>query len=116
MAASGLARYRGRPYDGPVVMLRATERRKYHARFEPRDMGWGPHLTGAFSIVDIPGNHEDMVHGEHLSSAIAALAEPLAAAELRAAAARATSRRGPSSPVRSAREPRRARGDQSRSG
>jgi thioesterase domain-containing protein len=49
-------RYRVRPYDGKVVLVRAKIQADWFNRVQ-HDLGWTRLCAGAFSIVDLPGDH-----------------------------------------------------------
>ena len=74
-----LTRYRGRPYDGRVVLLRASTPLPQYP--DPsRSRGWEQFLTGDFEVVEVPGNHNDLL-SDHLTSTLAAMDGRLAAVD-----------------------------------
>jgi thioesterase domain-containing protein len=78
---SALAHYRTRPYGGRTVLFRATDRSEDLVERTTRDLGWAPHVTGSFTIVDVPGTHVGMARGEDLAASVAALERALAEAD-----------------------------------
>lgn len=57
-----------KPYDGNVVLVRASDHSKYGPGVElRRDYGWGRLLTGKLEICDVPGNHVGIIATENLS-------------------------------------------------
>jgi thioesterase domain-containing protein len=69
----GVVDYRARPYDGPVVVFRATE--------EPcasEAVGrWASVATGPFQSYDVPGNHYTLLRAPHVEVLAAALSSAL---------------------------------------
>jgi acetoacetyl-CoA synthetase len=51
--------YRPRPYQGTVLLLRASKR-PLLGPFE-RDLGWGPFVNGGLVVADFPGDHRQMI-------------------------------------------------------
>ncbi len=51
-------RFRPKPYDGHVLIFRSDEVLK--GRLFPRDFGWSDVLTGAYDVIDCPGQHNEM--------------------------------------------------------
>jgi len=70
---SALVHERPRPYSGRVLLLRAMQRPSNAMGPTSRDLDWAPHLTGEFTIVDVPGGHVSMTEAEHLPDAVAAI-------------------------------------------
>jgi thioesterase domain-containing protein len=71
-----LTRYQGRPYGGRVLLLRASAPLPQYP--DPRkSLGWDQFLTGGLEIVEVPGNHNDLL-SDNLSSTLAALQPHLA--------------------------------------
>jgi thioesterase domain-containing protein len=76
---TALTRYPGAPYRGRVLLLRATEPLPQYP--DPRrSRGWDPYLTGDFEIIEVPGNHNELLSA-HLSSTLAAMEGHLAEAD-----------------------------------
>ncbi len=71
-------RYRPKPYDGSVVFFRATQRGRRNI-FYSMDAtgGWGDLAKGGVRVVDLPGNHFNMLSAEHAATAAEKLAEVL---------------------------------------
>jgi thioesterase domain-containing protein len=74
---SAISHYRPRTYSGTTVLLRAMDQPVGNAVSRLHDLGWAPYLTG-FRIIDVPGNHMDMVEGAELRTTVAALETVLA--------------------------------------
>lgn len=56
--------YRPRPYAGRVTLFRATE--TDHQEPGP-DLGWAALAQGGLEIVEVPGDHNTMLHDPHLA-------------------------------------------------
>jgi len=54
-------RFRPRPYDGPILLYVSEENRKLLAT---RDLGWGRLARAGLDIVDLPGNHHELMARE----------------------------------------------------
>jgi len=71
MAIQASRRERGIRYGGPVVLLRAEDRNADSLHDNSADLGWGGYLTGAFTVIGVPGNHEDMPYRDTTAAALA---------------------------------------------
>jgi non-ribosomal peptide synthase protein (TIGR01720 family) len=68
-------RYRPGRFAGPVRLLRAID-----SEITAADYGWGGLLTGAWEVVDVPGNHESVVWPPNVQRVAEVLREQLEAA------------------------------------
>jgi thioesterase domain-containing protein len=57
--------YRPHPYAGRITLFRAQERAL--AAGEPPDLGWAAIAAGGVDIVEVPGDHNTMLHDPHLA-------------------------------------------------
>ncbi|HSN96857.1 MAG TPA: cytochrome P450, partial [Candidatus Nanopelagicales bacterium] len=73
--------YAPRPYDGPALLLRATEgfppgvsnlSRGVRLRFDAADLGWGP-ICPALRVVEVAGDHFSMLLEPHVDRLAAVL-------------------------------------------
>ncbi|WP_162257941.1 hypothetical protein, partial [Kitasatospora sp. Root107] len=63
--ARALERYRARPYDGPVLLFRATDPTPWpvhEPRFDRRDemLGWDEYCTD-LTVIPVPGHHFTLI-------------------------------------------------------
>lgn len=75
--SSAYEKYRPRPYRGPIVLYTSEENR---TRLGNRTLGWAKLATAGLDIIDVPGNHLQMmkpetvaVYGEDLRGRIVAV-------------------------------------------
>ena len=59
-------RYRPKPYDGPVVLVRRSLRAI--SRYLDWKLGWGDVTAGEFDVVEIRGGHGDMLEEPQVQS------------------------------------------------
>ena len=64
--------YRPKPYSGPITVFRAT------STTGPQDMGWGRLAAGPLEVVDVPGDHYDLIKEPHVQVLATALQERIA--------------------------------------
>jgi thioesterase domain-containing protein len=64
--------YKPKPYEGRVVLFRATHAPK-EGSYGPPDLGWGTLTAGGLDIIMIPGDHHSMLQEPN----IAVLAEEM---------------------------------------
>lgn len=67
------AQYRPAPHPGRLVVLRAH--RQPLLRMRPWDLNWGQVVSGPLEVIEVPGNHENLVfppHGRVLARAMRA--------------------------------------------
>jgi thioesterase domain-containing protein len=74
-----LETYSPRPYDGPMVLLRA--RTAALAAWRPPDLGWGPLAKGGLSIKRIRGAHDNILTEPRVHTLAAELQACLSAAQ-----------------------------------
>ncbi|MCB9169811.1 MAG: amino acid adenylation domain-containing protein [Flavobacteriales bacterium] len=55
-----IGNYRPRPYRGPIAIFRAA------ATTGPRDMGWKRLAAGPLEVIDVPGDHYNMIKEPHV--------------------------------------------------
>lgn len=55
MAAAAGAAYGPLPYDGPLTLIRCA------GSLGPPDLGWGKLARGGLELLDVPGNHEEIL-------------------------------------------------------
>jgi thioesterase domain-containing protein len=66
-------RYRGRPWPGRTLVVVARD----DVCAATRAL-WGPHLSGPWSLVRLPGDHEAVLHEPYVSAVAEVLAVALA--------------------------------------
>lgn len=73
-------KYRPQPYDGPLLLFRATERgsEALFFRVEARTNGWGALAGERVRIIDIPGSHQSILRPENGAQAAELLRPHLA--------------------------------------
>jgi thioesterase domain-containing protein/acyl carrier protein len=60
------ASYQPRPYCGGLTLLRATQRPRYNVFFKMDSTnGWGPLCRGDVHLIDVPGNHMNLIDASH---------------------------------------------------
>ncbi len=63
-----------KPYEGDVVLMRATDRSHFGPAVElSPDYGWGKCLAGRLETRDVPGDHMSLVEAEHVDRLAEAL-------------------------------------------
>jgi hypothetical protein len=65
VSAHAAATYFPQPYDGRLVLYRATDQLFF--RVDSLDLGWGQFATGAFETYDVPGDHWSILKGKSAS-------------------------------------------------
>jgi amino acid adenylation domain-containing protein len=75
-----LEAYTPRPYDGPMVLLRA--RTAALSAWRPPDLGWGPLAKGGLSIKKISGAHDNILTEPRVRTLAAELQACLNAAQV----------------------------------
>jgi thioesterase domain-containing protein len=77
-----LRRYRPDAYDGTVLLLRAeVPPRNLDHRWDRHDLGWGPYVRGALTIVDVTGTHSTLADEPHAAATAAAIERVVAPIE-----------------------------------
>jgi len=72
------ATYQPRPYPGHLTLLRATQRPRYNVFFKMDSTnGWGPLCSGGVHVIDIPGNHMNLIDAAHAPTTAEALMREL---------------------------------------
>ena len=65
VSAHAAATYFPQPYDGRLVLYRATDQLFF--RVDSLDLGWGQFATGAFETYNVPGDHWSILKGKSAS-------------------------------------------------
>jgi acyl transferase domain-containing protein/thioesterase domain-containing protein len=88
------ARYEPQPYDGPVLLCRASQGYTPYLNAGPC-LGWQAHMRGELRVVEIDGSHVSMLSGHGLTQLVQGLRD-----ELQRADERQGERPGKPAPVR----------------
>jgi thioesterase domain-containing protein len=76
-------RYRASPYDGPIVLIRSSQK-TVEGLFDYDPLrGWGPFATGGIDLRAVPGRHIDLLREPHVCAVAAELADAAKAARPR---------------------------------
>ncbi len=68
------SRYRASPYDGPIVLIRSSQR-TVEGLFDYDPLrGWGPFATGGIDLRPVPGRHIDLLREPHVRAVAAEVA------------------------------------------
>jgi len=77
------SRYRARPYDGPIVLIRSSQP-TVEGLFDYDPLrGWKPFAAGAVDLRAVPGRHIDLLREPHVRAVAAELADAAEAARQR---------------------------------
>jgi thioesterase domain-containing protein len=74
--ARAFTSYEAKPYDGKLVLLRASERPDTRTQH-----GWEALVTGGVEVVDLPGSHMSMMRKPLIANVAQALQERIVSAE-----------------------------------
>lgn len=69
------ANYRPRPYDGQLLLFRATKHYPDRIVFkiDSRTNGWGPVVGSGLRVIDVPGRHDSVLSPEYSAEAASLL-------------------------------------------
>jgi thioesterase domain-containing protein len=74
------SRYRASPYDGPIVLIRSSQK-TVEGLFDYDPLrGWGPFVTGGIDLREVPGRHIDLLREPYVRAVAAELADAVKAA------------------------------------
>jgi amino acid adenylation domain-containing protein len=68
------SRYRASPYDGPIVLIRSSQKGVENLFDYDPLRGWGPFATGGVDLRPVPGRHIDLLREPHVRAVAAEVA------------------------------------------
>jgi thioesterase domain-containing protein len=73
-ATRARSRYRASPYDGPIVLIRSSQKGVENLFDYDPLRGWGPFATGGIDLRPVPGRHIDLLREPHVRAVAAEVA------------------------------------------